>query len=58
MSQPNATLLLVDDDAMNRDALARRLTRSGYKVLTADERRRRAADDPRTTASTPSCSTS
>jgi DNA-binding response OmpR family regulator len=28
--------LLVDDDAMNRDALARRLSRSGYKVLTAD----------------------
>jgi diguanylate cyclase (GGDEF)-like protein len=36
MSQANATLLLVDDDAMNRDALARRLSRSGYKVLTAD----------------------
>src|SRR4029453_11113339 len=36
MSQVDATLLLVDDDAMNRDALARRLTRSGYKVLTAD----------------------
>jgi diguanylate cyclase (GGDEF)-like protein len=36
MSQANATLLLVDDDAMNRDALARRLARSGYKVLTAD----------------------
>jgi len=36
MSQANATLLLVDDDAMNRDALARRLTRSGYQVLTAD----------------------
>ena len=36
MSQVNATLLLVDDDAMNRDALARRLSRSGYKVLTAD----------------------
>ncbi len=36
MSTPNATLLLVDDDAMNRDALARRLTRSGYKMLTAD----------------------
>ena len=32
----NATLLLVDDDAMNRDALARRLSRSGYEVLTAD----------------------
>jgi diguanylate cyclase (GGDEF)-like protein len=36
MSHANATLLLVDDDAMNRDALARRLTRSGYTVLTAD----------------------
>jgi len=36
MSQANATLLLVDDDAMNRDALARRLARSGYRVLTAD----------------------
>jgi diguanylate cyclase (GGDEF)-like protein len=36
MSQPNATLLLVDDDAMNRDALARRLTRSGYTVVTAE----------------------
>src|SRR6185436_3427946 len=36
MSQPNATLLLVDDDAMNRDALSRRLTRTGYNVLTAE----------------------
>src|SRR6185436_10578219 len=36
MSQPNATLLLVDDDAMNRDALSRRLTRTGYTVLTAE----------------------
>ena len=36
MSHANATLLLVDDDAMNRDALARRLTRSGYQVITAD----------------------
>jgi diguanylate cyclase (GGDEF)-like protein len=36
MSQVDATLLLVDDDAMNRDALARLLSRSGYKVLTAD----------------------
>ena len=31
-----ATLLLVDDDAMNRDALSRRLTRAGYAVLTAE----------------------
>jgi len=36
MSQPSTTLLLVDDDAMNRDALARRLARSGYTVLTAE----------------------
>ena len=36
MAQANATLLLVDDDAMNRDALSRRLARSGYTVLTAD----------------------
>lgn len=26
-----ATLLLVDDDAMNRDALSRRLTSAGYR---------------------------
>jgi diguanylate cyclase (GGDEF)-like protein len=36
MSPHSATLLLVDDDAMNRDALARRLSRSDYKVVTAD----------------------
>ncbi len=36
MDQTNATLLLVDDDAMNRDALSRRLTRKGYRVLTAE----------------------
>jgi diguanylate cyclase (GGDEF)-like protein len=30
------TLLVVDDDPMNRDALSRRLTRTGYTVLTAD----------------------
>jgi diguanylate cyclase (GGDEF)-like protein len=35
MSHDNATLLLVDDDALNRDALSRRLVRSGYSVLTA-----------------------
>jgi diguanylate cyclase (GGDEF)-like protein len=33
---PTATLLLVDDDAMNRDALSRRLARTGYTVLTAE----------------------
>jgi diguanylate cyclase (GGDEF)-like protein len=31
-----ATLLVVDDDPMNRDALSRRLTRTGYTVLTAE----------------------
>ena len=36
MTHPNATLLVVDDDAMNRDALSRRLTRTGYRVLTAE----------------------
>jgi diguanylate cyclase (GGDEF)-like protein len=33
---PIATILLVDDDAMNRDALSRRLERSGYRVLLAE----------------------
>jgi response regulator RpfG family c-di-GMP phosphodiesterase len=32
----NATLLLVDDDANNRDVLSRRLQRRGYTVLTAE----------------------
>jgi diguanylate cyclase (GGDEF)-like protein len=36
MDPTNATLLLVDDDAMNRDMLSRRLERKGYTVLTAD----------------------
>jgi diguanylate cyclase (GGDEF)-like protein len=31
-----ATLLLVDDDAMNRDALSRRLRNAGYTVLMAE----------------------
>ena len=35
MSHMPATLLVVDDDPMNRDALSRRLTRTGYTVLTA-----------------------
>src|SRR5437867_4205572 len=30
------TLLLVDDDEMNRDALSRRLSKTGYTVLTAE----------------------
>ena len=36
MHQAAATLLVVDDDAMNQDVLSRRLVRNGYKVLTAD----------------------
>src|SRR5262245_44761599 len=32
----SATLLLVDDDELNRDALSRRLSRSGYSVITAE----------------------
>jgi diguanylate cyclase (GGDEF)-like protein len=31
----SSALLVVDDDPMNRDALSRRLTRTGYRVLTA-----------------------
>ena len=34
--QSMTTLLLVDDEPMNRDALQRRLVRSGYRVLTAE----------------------
>jgi diguanylate cyclase (GGDEF)-like protein len=36
VSHTPATLLVVDDDTMNRDALSRRLTRTGYTVLTAE----------------------
>src|SRR4051812_38945981 len=36
MSDAGGTLLLVDDEVMNRDALSRRLTRAGYHVLTAE----------------------
>jgi diguanylate cyclase (GGDEF)-like protein len=36
MNQTAATLLVVDDDAMNQDVLSRRLVRNGYKVLTAN----------------------
>jgi diguanylate cyclase (GGDEF)-like protein len=36
MEQPTNTLLLVDDEPMNRDALSRRLERSGYRVLLAE----------------------
>jgi diguanylate cyclase (GGDEF)-like protein len=32
----SATLLIVDDDAMNRDALSRRISSAGYAVLVAE----------------------
>src|SRR4029450_13794826 len=32
----SATLLVVDDDAMNRDALSRRIASAGYTVLVAE----------------------
>ena len=47
MDQTNATLLLVDDDAMNRDALSRRLARRGYTVLTAESGPTRPRDGRR-----------
>jgi diguanylate cyclase (GGDEF)-like protein len=36
MNPMTATLLLVDDEATNRDALSRRLVRKGFTVLTAE----------------------
>lgn len=36
MDAVSATLLLVDDEEMNRDSLSRRLVRKGYRVLTAE----------------------
>jgi DNA-binding response OmpR family regulator len=35
MAAPQATVLLVDDEEMNRDGLARRLQRHDYEVVTA-----------------------
>ena len=32
-----ATILLVEDNELNRDMLSRRLTRSGYTVITAND---------------------
>ena len=52
-----ATLLLVDDDAMNRDALSRRLDRSGYSVRHGRKRRAGARSSLPSSASTSSCST-
>src|SRR3954470_3202624 len=34
---PPATVLVVDDNAANRDALSRRLERRGYAVATAED---------------------
>jgi diguanylate cyclase (GGDEF)-like protein len=36
MSQPTASLLLVDDEEMNRDMLGRRLELHGYRITCAD----------------------
>jgi len=38
MSPPQSRLLIVDDNEMNRDMLARRLSRSGYLVDVAEKR--------------------
>ena len=35
----SATLLVVDDDALNRDALSRRIAGAGYAVLVAESGR-------------------
>lgn len=37
LPQATETLLVVDDNEMNRDMLSRRLERRGYRVLTADD---------------------
>ena len=37
MSPSEHTILVVDDNEMNRDALTRRLERKGYTVLTAED---------------------
>jgi len=39
MSPPQSRLLIVDDNEMNRDMLARRLSRSGYLVDVAENAR-------------------
>ena len=37
MDNPDATLLVVDDNEMNRDMLSRRLERRGFQVLVAED---------------------
>ena len=37
MTAPAATILLVEDNEMNRDMLVRRLQRAGYRVATAGD---------------------
>ena len=37
MTQSTATLLLVEDNEVNRDMLVRRLQRAGYQILTAGD---------------------
>ena len=51
------TLLIVDDEPLNRDALQRRLARVGYRVLTADSGQELWIL-PAPSASTSCCSTS
>ena len=52
-----ATLLLVDDDAMNRDALSRRLTGAGYSVVMAESGSQALSIIAEPSASTSCCST-
>ena len=37
MTAPEPTILLVEDNEMNRDMLVRRLQRAGYRVATAGD---------------------
>jgi CheY-like chemotaxis protein len=43
MSTPRGSLLVVDDDEMNRDMLSRRLERRGYTVTNAADGQRALA---------------
>ena len=40
MSQQRGSLIIVDDNQMNRDALSRRLERKGYAVQVAEDGQR------------------
>ena len=52
------SLLIVDDEEMNRDMLSQRLELKGYKVTAADDGRRALVADRATRPSTSSCWTS